>query len=476
MSKSSKKMITLGLLVIVLGGLASFYLMGTQEEEAEPEAPVSATQTVRLTEQSEAELIRAAFVSDAHSFTIEASEDEDGRITWIYAGSPEVELEQSAMRNMMRDVFLLSAADTVLETADDPAAYGIGRVVVTGYFRDGSQDVIRLGMMTPDRSRFYVMVDGDPALYLINAISGERLSQGISDLVAREIPLINPTQLRHLYVGERGRPSLEFAWDGTEEELQNYINQFGASWLTMVSPYEGRDLNFTSFETNVLGDFEGFLPGELVELFPASLERFGLDDPVLEFIMEDVGGNRFHLIFGNSHDDEYLYMMHGGRPHVFLAEQRFVERLFGLNPFMFIDRFIALINIVDVDRVTIQSADRGSYEIIINNFEDDNERSQIAPVVNGQEVADDVMRRVYQVMISLFYDQEIDMQTHIGEPAITLTYHMLDANEPPVILEIFPFDSNFYAIRRYPNPLQFVTSRMSVDNIFSSIEDMLSGE
>jgi hypothetical protein len=146
----------------------------------------------------------------------------------------------------------------VLEEVDDPEEYGIGRVEITADFRDGSREIIRLGMMTPDHSRFYAMIEGDPALYLINAAMGSRLSQEIYDLVARDIPMIDYMQLTHLYVRERNRPSLEFAWDGSQEELENAVNQFGALWLTMVTPYPGRDLNFSNFETIALESFHDF--------------------------------------------------------------------------------------------------------------------------------------------------------------------------------------------------------------------------
>jgi len=482
MSKTTKQLITLGVAVILLGGLVAVYfgLEARQAREAAAAAEAAETeespfQLMRLVDQSEANLERATFTTDEYSFTIEAVEN-DGRITWVYTGNRDVELEQPDARNMMRDVFLLNATDMVLETVSDPAEYGIGRLVVTGYFRDGSQEVIRVGMMTPDHNRFYAMVDGDPALYLINAVSGNRLTQHVSELVARGIPFIEGVLLTRLYIRERDRNTLEFVWDGTQEEMENAIQQFGGIWLTMVTPFPGRDLTVSNFERFALEDFEGFRPGRLVDMFPDDLRQYGLDDPILEFIMEDATGAGFHLIFGADHDDQNIYMMHGDRPHVFIVEKRFIRGLLGLNPFNFIERFVALMNIVQVESITIRSEDRGNHEIVINNFQDDNERDQIAPVIDGQEIQDAAFRRFYQTLIGISYDHDIGVQEDLGPPVITVIYYMLDEEEPPVVVEFFAYDPNFYAVRQYPHPPQFVTSRLAVEGLFGSLESLLAGE
>jgi hypothetical protein len=201
-----------------------------------------------------------------------------------------------------------------------------------------------------------------------------------------------------------------------------------------------------------------------------------MDDPLLEFIMEDAEGRGFHLIFGGDHDDEHVYVMYGDRPHVFLAERRHIEGLLGLNPFNFIDRFIALVNIMEVERITLQSRLRGNHELIINNFQDDDERDQIDPIVDGIEVQDRAFRGVYQALIGMFYDQEIELQEEPGIADLIISYYLLDPLEDPIVVEFFAYDANFYAVRRQPEPVQFVINRRAVEVAYSLIEDLLAGE
>lgn len=478
MSRFTKQLITLAALVVVCSGLALVYFsLGAEEypEDTEPEVP-PALATTRLIEQSEDELLRATFISaSGQSFTLEPRNDEADRIYWIYAGNPDIELSRSDTRNLMRDIFSFSVTDTVIESVDNPEEFGIGRAVVTGYFKDGTSHTIRIGSMTPDRNRFYAMIDGDPALYLVNTAVGNRLSQDIKDLVDRNLPLIEHMQLTHLFLKERGRTPIEFAFDGTQQEMEDSIDRFGQLQLTMVTPFPGRDLFFSNFEMFALGDFLAFNPTEVAELFPEDLSVYGMDDPLLEFIMEDAEGNGFHLIFGSYHNDEYIYVMYADRPHVFLGERRHMESLLGVNPFNFIERFVFITDIFGVERVTIQST-RGDYDMLLNHFTDENDRDQIAPLVDGQEVPDRGFRQFYQTLIGLVLEHEIEQIDNPGTPDITLTYHFIDVNEPPTVVDIFTYDLGFYAIRVRPYPVQFVTSRMSVDLIFSTLEDLLNDE
>ncbi|MCL2421121.1 MAG: DUF4340 domain-containing protein [Defluviitaleaceae bacterium] len=481
MSKMTKKLISLGLAIALIGGLAAVYfgIEARNEREAIAAAEAAAADdtpsfhVLRLVEQSEGEMIRATFEGDGYAFTIEADLDEDNRVTWLYADDHNVLLEQGDTRNMMRDVFVLTAADMLMEAVDNPAEFGIGRVVATGYFRDGSRVVIRVGAMTPDHGQFYAMIDGDPALYLLNALTGNRLSQRLEDLVDNMRPNVDANTLIHLYIRERDNAAMVFGWDGTDEELAETVAQFGGAWITMEEPFPGRNFNTTIFEMRVLEPFQEFAPGEMVEMFPEDLARFGLDDPLLEFAMLDVMGGGFHLLFGNYHDDEHIYVMYADRPHVWLTESRFISGFLGLNPFSLIDRFVLLQNIIEVDRITIQSAARGSHEIVINNFQDEDERDLIDPVVDGQNVQEAAFRRFYQSLIAIGYEQEIDEIEEPGSPVITVVYYLLEAE--PVTIEFFSFDSNFYAVRRYPNPVQFVASQLSVDAMFETLELLMAG-
>ena len=476
MSKASRQLITLLVIIALTGGLAFVYFNFGREEQAQ-EAETPAPQNIRLIDRAVSDIERVVFTStdsllssSRTIFTIETATD-NGRSIWVYTSdryNREVALDQQAVNSLMRDISSLNAVDIVMEEAEGIFEFGIGQVVAAAHFTDGSQEVIRLGNLTPDRTRFYMMLNEDPALYLISIGPGERLSRQIEDLVDMALPIVNPMQLTHMYLRERGREPLEFGFTGTQAEFEQQFSQFGGVQLSMLTPYFGRDFHFSSFQYFALQNFEGFQPSKVVELFPENFARFGLEDPLLEFIMADLSGY-FHIIIGDNHDAEYVYMMYGGRPHVFLVQRSYIEDLLGLNPFNFIDRFVALIGIVEVDRITLQSAARGNHELIVNNYLDESNRERIAPVVDGQEVDDRAFRNVYQILIGLSYEHQIELQEEPGVPDIVITYHFIDESEPPLVVELFVYDANFYRVRQQPNPVQFVTSRLAVEMLFTNV-------
>ena len=507
MKKAAKQKITLAVILILTAGLAWVYLSGVggniqiAESMGVGNAPNMATAnshaSVMLIDRRLEDLVRATFTSGEHSFTIEA-EDEGGHITWNYSANREIKLDQTNARTMMLDFVGLTATDTLLESVTNPDDYGIGRLVVTGYFRDTGEKTISLGMMTPDHSRFYAMIEGDPSLYLIDAQLASSLLWDISDLADRHIPFINTMQLTHIYVGQRDRVPLEFIFDGTQSEFEEAQGQFGGTWLTMKSPFPGRSLNFANFQLRALERFEGFVPGKLVAILEQkedaefsegseNLALFGLDEPLLEFKMADGEGNSFHLILGDRYSEDYIYMMHSGQNMVFLAEHRFIDGLLNLNPFNFIDRFVKLINIEEVERIVIRSQSRGNFDIAINHHEigsneangtvgtsaDGFRQTQIAPTINNQEVPDQDFRGLYQALISLSYDQYIGLQEGLGQPDITIAYHLLDGSSEEI--DVFAYDPNFYGIRLYPEPVQFVISRLALDMVFENLHTLKEG-
>ena len=469
-----KQIISLAVAVVLLGGLTAMYLsLNAQQERIEP-TPTPASQIVQLIVRTEAEVERVVFNTPEHSFAVTPEQAADGSITWIYANDRAILLNQRDVRDMVRNITNLTASERFLEEVDDPANFGIGNDTwAEVFFSDGTRQVIRAGLFTPARNQAYLMVDGDPALYLVPAIFGERFAWGLDRIIDRSVPIINLQQVDFLYINERDRQPLQFSWQGTEEDKMRMIQQFGGFLLTMDAPHQGRDMHFSNFERIALEGFDGFQPQSLVELQPRNLAQYGLDNPALTFIMRDLE-NELHLIFGNSHDNELIYMQFGDRPHVFLAEKHYVNGLFDLNPFQFIDRFVALINIVDVSAITITAPERQNYNMTIEHWTDESDRAQIIPTVNGQEVQDGAFRTFYQRLIAISFEQEIEIYEPTAPPLITLTYHLTDGSEPAVI-KFFAYDPNFYAVQRDDQPIQFVASHLSVNLMFNAAVDLLDG-
>ena len=60
------------------------------------------------------------------------------------------------------------------------------------------------------------------------------------------------------------------------------------------------------------------------------------------------------------------------------------------------------------------------------------------------------------------------------QPDVIVRYYKLDGSTLEV--QFFNYDANFYATRVYPQRVRFLTSRTSLDSVFSTLPRVLAGE
>lgn len=487
MSKGKKNLIVLIVALMVVGGLAGVYIWqgNRQAAEAEVEAsPAPAAETLLLIDRDENDLNRVAFTTADRSLTLTA--DRTGEETvWQMDGDEDIAINQTTAKDMVRGLHYLSVVEKVYDQVDNPADFGFGSessATAVCEYTDGTSAVVRIGMMTPAKDRYYLMMDGDPALYLLYTYYGDRYFNDAGSLIDKTIPTFASENIEYVLIAERDKKPIEFGFYGTEDEKQETYDQFGMIYVTMLQPYPGRELYYSNFERMVLTDFASFQPGEMVALRPDDYAPYGLDNPSLELLIRDLEENELHLFFGDRTDDGLIYFKFGDRPHVFTAEYDMVKMLYNIDVFSFIEKFVALINIeecVSIDIATTNDPAR-NYSIQLNHVtlppEEGEEEGEkiIEPLVNGQQVQDMAFRTFYQRLIGLSYDTEIEPMEPEGEPVFTVTYTLKD--KPPVVTKYYNYINNFYAVQRDDNPVQFVSNQHSTEIMYQSMLDLLDGK
>jgi hypothetical protein len=479
MGRQVKNIITLAVTLLIIGGLAGVYIWQTSRPEPEPEPAAPAREpAIILIDREEADVVSVRFTAQGHDMTMLSREDEFGAIEWVIADAPDTPIAQFSAREMIRSAYYLSVEEKLFDAVDNPAEYGVGNNIKAEVtYKDGTTAVIHVGNMTPSHERFYMMLEGDPGLYLLFTYFGNRYLYTADDLIDKNTPPIDVNGAEYLLINQRGKKPVEFIYTGTEEEKEEYYEQFGTIVMDMVSPYPGRELYYSSIERLVIDPFnEKFRLGKLIELSAEDLSLYGLDEPSLEFHWIGAFENEtMHLLFGDKTEDDLIYVMQKERPEVFTVTFESVSSLFDINPMQFIDRFIALMDIRFCERIEIiyPSVPSRNYNIVINNevvTEDERERDTISPVINGREVDDSAFRSTYRLLIGLSSDVEIDPFEPEGEPEFTIIYRM--TNGPDTYIRFFVYDANFYAMSRDNEICMFVTSRQSTEQFFKSLEGL----
>ena len=544
-----KRGVTLLVCLVLLGGLigAYFYLGNHPKEEAAPSE--SPDKTVKLIDKQKWEIESIHFSSKGNDLTIlsvvlptqtpmptpspvpdEPTPSETPTpsptptpgISFTVAGFEDEVLDYSSIDNMARLAYSLSAAEKVSDNGN-PKDFRLnppdGEINVK--YTDGSEKTIYVGMQTPTKDYYYFMVKGDPAIYMVTTTVGERAFFGAGNILSKALPAISSDALEYVYIQVKGKDTVEFAHTGTEEELENSLNMYGAVPLNMVQPYKGWDLYNTNFQSYVLDGMSGISIGDLIEAKPEDYSKYGLDDPTLIVWLIDANGE-LHLEIGDDADkavlknaDEntaYAYVRFAGRPAVYVMDKSYLSTLYNINIFNFTQRFVALQNIDSVNEITIKSPSK-DYEITLNREfipvtatptptytptpMPDPDASEapseappeeantspaptptpemvIHPKINGKEIEDKAFRTFYQAVIGLSYDISIDTFTPTGLPEITITYR-LNTGEPNVVTKYFRYNNDFYAVQKNDNAIQFVVSKQYIDQMLRDAEKLLAG-
>ena len=474
MNKTIKGIISLSAATLVVAVmLGALFWQRNREPEIEEDISPAFNPVVRLVHRTEEELTRVTFTDAYGTVAMLPYTDENNWIQWRWEGV-DYPTVSGYIRNKIRGAFSLFTTETIHEDiADAPglnlADFGLDPplMTITGYYTDGTTLNIYLGGLSGDFAGHFIMVEDNPGLHLITRSNGERFLLGLEDVLDTSLPVWTITGLEYVLIDQRGRETVEF-------ETQPHAVHEGLYTLIMQQPIPGRDIFSESFHYHVLERIEHFAIRNVVNIHPVDFSPYGLDDPSLEFIYRAQHGEA-HLLFGDQFFKDidgsevaFIYVRFADRPHVFEVRYELVSPLFNVNSLRFIDRFILLLNIQDVERMEVSTPD-GDFDIRINHVEGDT--TDIEPTINGIPVDVSDFRLTYRLIIGLGMDSEVDPFTPRGAPLYTVRYTMFEDDD--VILTFYQYDPNFLGVSVNGEQVWFVTSRRGFDIFMTHLNGLI---
>lgn len=483
MSKKLQRIITMSLALVLILGLASVYIFRTQlgreddiEEEGNIVAPLGA-----LIEREEAEVSRITFIGEDSNYTMVPIDCEWMTIRWVLEDNPNFVLNPMQVREKMRFAWQLDRLTIVHENTDviELSAFGFDppEFTLAVEYIDGSTKNIYIGTHTVDMRGRFLMVSGDYAMYTITNAFANRLMAGLDSMIDRATPVFD-MDVEYMRIAQYGRPDIVIGLTEVTQEMHLMASMAGQPppmpTLQMAQPLHAHALDYSRLNIFIFDELAAFRIGEVVSINPDSLAPYGLDVPYLELdyvsphgiVLLEFGDRFFEEIDGR--EVEFIYVKFANRPHVFTMEFGLAAALFDINIFSFIERFVALINIVDVESLTITGGGR-SYHLDVNHI--DFETATINPAINGTYVDAANFRILYRLFISIFMEAEIEPFTPTGEPDTVITYNMLDGSTREV--RFFAYDSNFYAISLDGADAWTVAHGRDIGAIFTLIDEIL---
>ena len=477
MTRKRKRTISLGVVVVLAAALGGLYFWQSRQEPYVPELPPVLSST--LIQRAEADVARVTFHHDTgESYAMAPTRNPQGGTLWHWEPAPDYILVPNRARDKVRQAWQLTATETVhTETQGlDLTLFGLNppRLTMAVAYEDGTSKNIYIGSHTIDMRHVFVMVEGDEAMHIAPAVWADRATGSIEDLLDMELHPMT-MHVDYLYINQRDTPPIQVAMSyghGILDESMalSMLAMPEFRMMRMQQPLLGRGIDEGRFELFVIDPLTDFQLQGVVTMSPVSLAPYGLDEPELELIFQDPWGEN-HLLFGNRffiEDVEYIYVKFYDRPHIFKALFEEASVMFNLNIFMFIERFLALVDIRDVDSITIESPDESrNFHLTLNHYDE----FGIAPTVNGMNVPEDAFRVAYRLLVGLSADNDVEPTTPEGEPAVTITYHRITHEDTQ--LRLFPRGGNFYGVSINGSDIWFVTNARDVGIMFDQLDSMI---
>lgn len=335
---------------------------------------------------------------------------------------------------------------------NDRAKYGLENPLATGTatFGDGSSVTLTLGSLTADKKYYYMESTDAEGIYLVDAVVGGRLLYTINNLVDKNISAIKPNYVTYIEVtGSDGKELLMYYDKEKSDANTNFSNQ-GLVTLTMEKPLEGAAVYPYNLTGSILSTCSALTLNSVVEAQPEDYSKYGLDTPYMTVRLKDNEGS-LELKVGSDADENNVYVLADNRVSVFTMDKSLLKPFESYTITDFVEKFVALhmrsdVNSAEMDgefgSFTLDFKVEGDNKIVT----DDNGIAKDNRIVllNGNKVESDNFADFYELLAGLTFDQISDHTEKSGEPAVTLTYTLLDGTVQTT--EFYIYNDNFYSV------------------------------
>ena len=361
-------------------------------------------------------------------------------------------LDQSEIRGISWSLSNMRANRLIDPAPQDLAVFGLDppqwhTVLTTS---EGQKVEFFGGERTPSLSGYYVMVLGDPAVYQVSTFSGERLFLIKRDIRERTLPAFRTNIDVQRFALEAGNTRIHIV--GPNEELRHM----------MILPYTvSHEVDAQRF-TYLLSFFNEIRILDFDEDNPASLEPYGLDNPVASVSIKSESAN-LDLLFGLS-NGTHQYAKFTDTPGIFIIQD--LGPALRAMPFDLVQRFILRPDLNTIDGFTIQGDGRTLRAQVRH------QNGQEAFFVNGREVSESSFRNLYIACISLSREAE-----HPGRPALpavaefTIEYTLNSPMGEKRTVSLSTFNRGFLALEQ-GGLTEFLVSGRQVQNIFAAADNL----
>lgn len=441
--KKQQKNILIALAALVFLGAVAAVLALTGIPSEEPEEDTSSTVstiTEKVLDYTIDDIASIDFTSNVldEAFTLiptKLNDEVEANTTFTIQGWEDEDVVTSSALGLAQRFYSMIRLREIGQV-DDLAEYGLsgnGEYKGVIHFTDGTEKTVIVGIEAGETAGRYVLVDGTVSIASFGTYLGYSKYNYIntSNLITIEDPstedatdlLDTISMLDHLYLSGTNFP---------EEVRIEYEENSVLVYALQTPIYAGMS---TTVAESLIDTFQSVSATGVVAVKATEAEyaEFGLDEPsaVADY---SVNGERHVIALGKKHAGAY-YATIDDSGVIYTLNADDVSEWAEADVFTLRDGFIALPTIMNVKRLTLESA--GGTEVYEVTREVDEDRSTESntiynyfPSLNGQDIDYSTSYQpFYRNMIAIYTLHE-DVREPDGKPLLRMKYEFFDDTEP----------------------------------------------
>lgn len=229
---------------------------------------------------------------------------------WYLANEPAFDLDQQAALAVATNSAYLSIIEKLDKMPEDLAPLGLApaTLTVTLYLSDNSSVEILIGAETMDKTGRYALLKGDSKVVIIPDYAAKVFSATRDSLFNRSVGWIDWGSFKELQMKKPGEQAIVVALNPARSIKEG--TELSGLFL-VTSPYKSYakpDRIKVLFDDLSKMRFDAYLGNQ------QDLQKFGLDTPRLQCLVQDSSGNQMAFSIGNSVQQGDALLFYCNRP------------------------------------------------------------------------------------------------------------------------------------------------------------------
>lgn len=441
---SKKGIISLAVTAFVL--LCTFVALNFLSP-AEDDVNISDDSSISIFSVPRDDVVRMDMSVDGENFALVRSEE-----GWLLEGKEDVKIKTILADYLCGELAGVNASRKLAEKSDDLSVYGLNPAMGTYKItlNDGTEKTFLLGKKDPISGHYFFKTADDDTVYTIFSTNGDAIFNKSDYYKTSDIVKVDTENLSRIRMNT---PKISL-------ELETVLLADGTKTWNMIKPMKrGTDVGQVY---NIILSKLSYI--EVSEFVDEKSERYalsGVNNPEAVIELADAYGISQTFYLGKS-EDSMRYIKTNGR--VYLVNDNWTDFV-DIDPFLYVDKFIHLNNIDNVDKIEVTKGDI-TYEATVSG-----EGEAAVYKLNGTEVMDTKFRReVYQKIIGLLADDFAKKPVY-SSPEYTVKFYMKDGTVKKT--EYCVYDDRSYAAYNDNGTCEFIIRKKKLSEMFASLENVL---